>query len=200
MKKMRIYVPGLLSLLLLFPLLLYKLSHWGIFDREHAMEVTWYSPAIDNLYIQKFPPSKNYIDINLTGNATDEVKIEYAKVLLVKMVSLLDTTMRVHIIFADTAKYESLIEILNFCSQHDNLAYALYESNFWIFTRFENEEQKENMWSGSCTDMRPLEDPEAKHNFAWARFWPIGLLFILLVVFNFRRRLGAGIANENLFR
>lgn len=191
---MKIYVPGLLSLLLLVPLLLYKLSHWGIFDKEYVMEVTWHSPAIENLYVQKFPPSKDYVDINLTGNAlTDKVKIDYVKVLLDEMVTLFDTTRGVHIIFADTAKYESFIEILNFCDQQDGLAYAPYESNFWIFNRFKNEEQKKNMWLGSCIVMTPLEDPEAKHNFAWAlaygvdnRFLPIGLLFILLVIVNFK--------------
>jgi hypothetical protein len=199
MKKMKIYVPGLLSLLLLFPLLLYKLSHSGIFDKEYVMEVTWYSPAIKNAYMQTFPPSKDYIDIHLTGNAlTDKVKIEYAKVLVDEMITLFDTTRGVHLIFADTAKYESFIDILDFCSQQDGLAYAPHESNFWIFNRFKNEEQKKNMWVGGyCIVMTPLEHPEAKDNFAWAlgygmdnRFWPIGLLFMLLVICNFKRQRG----------
>jgi hypothetical protein len=198
MKKMKIYVPGLLSLLLLFPLVLYKLSHRGIFDKEHVIDVAWYSPAIEDPYVQKFPLSKDYININLTGNAlTDRVKIEYVKVLVHEMLTLFDTTRGVHIIFADTAKYESFIDILDYCNQQGGLAYAPYESNFWIFNRFKNEEQKKTMWVGSCMVMSPLKYPEEKNNLAWAfaygmdnKFWPIGLLFILLVILNFKTRLG----------
>jgi hypothetical protein len=199
MKKVKIYVPGLLSLLFLFPLLMHKLSNSRIFDKEHVMEVTWHNPEIENRYARKFPPSKDYIDINLTGDTlTDKVKIEYAKVLLDEMVTLFDTTRGVHFVFTDTAKYESFVEILNFCSQQDALAYAPHGSDFWIFNRFKSQEQKEYMRFGHCTFRDPLNVPEVKHNFAWAiaygvdyRFWPVGLLFILLIIVNFKRRLEA---------
>jgi hypothetical protein len=98
MKIRRIYVPGLLSLIFLFPLLLTTLSRWGIFEKQYVVEVNWYSPEIETPYMQKFPPSKDYINVNLTGNGlTDKVKIEYAKVLLDEMVSKFDTTRGVHI-------------------------------------------------------------------------------------------------------
>jgi hypothetical protein len=198
MKKVKVYVPGLLSLLLLLPLLVYQLSRWGIFDKEYVMEVTWYSPVLDSRYSQELLPSKEYVHINFTGNPlTDKTKIEYVKILIDEMVSSFDTTRGVHIVFTDTAKYESFIEILNFCNNQDGLAYAPHESDFWIFNRIKSEEHREILWRGSCIVMTSLNEPEDQRNFAWAlsysvnkRYWPIGLLFILLAISSLKRRPG----------
>jgi hypothetical protein len=88
MKKPKLYIPGLLSLLLLFPLLINQLSQWHIFERDHVLEVAWFSPTQKNGYGQGFPPAKKYAVINLTGNSThDSIKIEYTKVLLHEMIA-----------------------------------------------------------------------------------------------------------------
>ncbi|MBT1704935.1 hypothetical protein [Chryseosolibacter indicus] len=76
---------------------------------------------------------------------TDKVKIEYARVLLHEMTTLFDTTRGVHIIFADTAKYESFIDILDYYNQQEGLAYRPHENNFWIFNPFKNKEQKKTI-------------------------------------------------------
>jgi hypothetical protein len=194
MKKSKIYVPGLLSLFLLFPLLMSKLSQWGIFHKDYVLEVTWYNP-VATPYTQVFPlPSKNYTVVTLTGDASeDHIKIQYAKLLLKEMVHQFDTTRGVRIHFSDTAKYESFIKILDFCSQQDALGYAPHENDFWIFNRFKNEEEKKRRWFGSCIVFTPINTDEEKDEMAWVnaytfekKFWPLAVLFITLSVLSFR--------------
>jgi hypothetical protein len=143
MKRLLIYTPGVLSLLLLFPLLLNQLHQWGIFKKERVLEVTWHDPTLS----QRFPsvklftiPTRDYTTINLTGDSADDVKIEYAKVLVNEMLAKFDTINGVRIHFEDAAKYDTFVKVLNFCNRHHRLGYAPYESDFWIFNRISSEE------------------------------------------------------------
>jgi hypothetical protein len=206
MKKPKFYVPGLLSLCVLFPLLMYKLSQWGIFHKDYVLEVMWYNP-IATPYSHVSPlPSRNYTLINLTGEAADDnIKIQYAKLLVKEMVHQFDTTRGVRIHFADTAKYESFIEVLDFCSQQDALGYAPHENDFWIFNRFKGEEEKNLGWLGSCIVYTPINTGEEKNEMAWAyaytfdkKFWPLAVLFITLSVLSFRRRMFPTFRKHNI--
>src|SRR5688500_5232245 len=98
MKKIKLYVPGLYSLFLLFPLLMYQVSEWGVFRHDKMLEVTWYDP--DTPWPSTLPPpARDYSVIDLTGNPVDDdIKIQYAKLLVHKVVYGGDTThgVRIH--------------------------------------------------------------------------------------------------------
>jgi hypothetical protein len=105
-----------------------------------------------------------------------------------------DTTSGVRVHFADTSKYESFIEVLDFCSQQDALIYAPYENNFWIFNRFKNEEEKNYRPFGSCIPLSDRYIVEENDNAAWSyadvldkKLWPLAVLFALLVGVSFRK-------------
>lgn len=133
------YIPGAISLLLLFPLSMYQLDHRGTFTGYHTMEITFYErdPQMRLWYRQQSIPDIGYQVINLAGDMkTDEVKIAYIKILLEEMASQADTTRGVRIYFKDSTKYESFVQILELCHKAEkNLAYALHEDAYWIFTR-----------------------------------------------------------------
>jgi hypothetical protein len=151
MKKIKVYIPGILSLLLLFPLIMYQLLARGYLNKNYVLEVTWYSPEISDANGQKFPVERNYTTINLTGNArNDKITVAYAKLLITEMLTEFDTTKGLHLHFADTAKYESFIEVLDFCDQQQTLSYAPNNSDFWIFNKVKNEQQKKMLFR-SCT-------------------------------------------------
>jgi hypothetical protein len=201
MQTPKIYAPGLLSLLLLFPLFLYLLAEWHIFDKQYMMEVSWYEPKIMNNCLPPypaFPPPKKYALVNLTGEAShDSIALQSAKGFIQQIAARFDTIHGVRIHFTDTAKYESLVHMLDFCYQQDALTCVPYENDLWIFNRIANEEQKEmsNFWRGSCIVMTYPDIESEKQNFAWAyanvldkKFWPLGAIFTLLIVLSFRRR------------
>jgi hypothetical protein len=183
MKKLRMYVPGLLSLCLLFPLLLHKLTQWGVFQKDYILEVAWYSPtAVTSI----FPPPRDYTVINLTGDAPDDhIKIQYAKIIVNEMVTQFDTTRGVRVHFADSSKYHSFIEVLAFCNQQDVLGYAPYENDLWIFNLFESEEQRKHMPIWSCL---PLTLPDVDYTIQ-QELWPLIFLFILLSGLSLRQTL-----------
>lgn len=91
MRRIKFYVPGLFSLLLLFPLLMYQLTQWGVFEKDRVLEVNWHSPDMTIPYGREFPPSKHYTVINLTGNTSDDRdKIQFVRLLINEIVTQLD--------------------------------------------------------------------------------------------------------------
>ena len=61
-KRVLFYVPGLISLSILMPLLMRQLDDWGTFKKQYVMEVNWYSPTMANPYAQQFPAPKKLYD------------------------------------------------------------------------------------------------------------------------------------------
>jgi hypothetical protein len=191
-RKLKLYAPGLFSLLLLFPLLLHQLLLWSIFDKEYMLEVTWHHPVFASDGQQEVPPPRDYAVFNITGNAAkDNIKIEYAKILIYELLVSFDTIKGVHFQFADTAKYHSFIEVLDYCGGQLRAPYAVYENDFWVFMPPPRTGAvRQHSGFSSCMNFTPVNVPNEESNLNVLfdkQFWPITLLFLLLTLVSFIR-------------
>src|SRR4051794_28949592 len=96
-RKPFLYIPGLLSLALLTSLCLWYLYHQKVFHRYYALELVY----PDSSYA-KWLPARQYIDINLSGNAKETKKnLALAQSVMHQMVLRKDTLKGIHILFSD---------------------------------------------------------------------------------------------------
>lgn len=133
-----LYLPGMICLLGLYPVLIHQLERWKVFENYHTMMITWYStdPHLRDLYDQQSIPMIKYQMVNLTGDEeSDNIKIKCARGFIREMALLADTTKLVRIHFEDTSKYDSFVQILEVCRKEKMLKYALYQNDCWIFYR-----------------------------------------------------------------
>jgi hypothetical protein len=151
MKISHLYVPGMISLLVLLPLTLYQFTERLIPKPERTLEITWYTPDMPDYYGMHAPQKRNYIPINLTGNeADDNTKIHFARRHVRNMIASYDTLTGVHIHFHDKSKYELFIRILEVCDRKDTLQYTAYENDFWIFNAVQNKQPEELKFRFVC--------------------------------------------------
>ena len=142
-KPFLIYVPGLISLLLLFPLATFQLDKYGAFVKTRVMEVNWYSPEAVRPFDLKFPPERLYYVLTLTGNKkNDDLKLDFAEASIRKMVSRHDRINGLRLHFTDAARYESFIRALDICLREDAIRYVPYKRDIWIFNIYKAEDSK----------------------------------------------------------
>ena len=143
-KPLLLYVPGLISLLLLFPLATFQLDKYGAFEKVRVMEVNWYSPKAVRWFDVKFPPERLYYVLTLTGNKkNDDLKLDYAEASIRKLVSRHDRINGLRLHFTDAARYESFIRALDICLRQDAIRYVPYKRDIWIFNIYKHEDSKE---------------------------------------------------------
>ena len=193
----RIYVPGLISLFLFFPLALFQLDRHGSFEKLHVLEVNWYSPELTRPNDLRFPPTRAYQVLALNGNGKhDDEKLDFAQVAIREMLAMNDTVNGLKIHFTDNAKYESLVRALDICNRERGLTYVPYESDLWIL----NLNQKPVLHGciayshpicGTFMGVTSKQNDDASFPFQYhyeSRFWPILLMLILLTALSFRKR------------
>lgn len=158
----RIYVPGLISLVLLLPLTLFQLDQYGAFERAHVLEVNWYSPEHRRPYDLPFPPARQYQVFTLNGNEKDDkLKLAFVQLTVRKMLAMYDTVNGIRIHFTDTARYESFVRVLDICMRENALIYTPYKNDVWILNQIRNEEERKRISYWTCgTSSGPRLLPE----------------------------------------
>lgn len=66
------------------------------------------------------------------------------------MLALFDTVNAIRVHFTDTARYESLIRLLDICNKEEVLTYAPYKDDVWIFKGIINEDERQRILSPIC--------------------------------------------------
>ncbi len=188
-RRQRIYVGGSISLLLLFPLLMFQLHQYKAFEKHRVMEVTWYSPT--SLYLPDslnppIPKNRNFTTFNLSGNERDDnLKLDFAQLAVRELIQNPDTINAVRIHFADSSKYESFIRALTICQKEKVRFYIAYQSDLWIYGQIFEPPPENNRRFGCGTsqvltvDARPAFFPLVKQHL---ELWPIALGLIVLTV------------------
>lgn len=193
-KPFLIYVPGLISLSLFFPLATFHLDKYGAFEKVRVMEVNWYSPEAVRPFDLKFPPDRLYYVITLTGNKrNDDVKLDYAEASIRKMALLHDRISGLRIHFTDAARYESFIRALDICLREDAIRYVPYKRDIWIFNvRRDEGVRASGSWNRGRMEkiiQRNVNDRMASP-FRYEydrRFWSMLIMILVLVVLSFRK-------------
>jgi hypothetical protein len=135
-KKLLFYTPGIYSLALLLPALMLQFYWYTISRKQFTTEVIWYDPN-DTTYFKRTIPTRNYAQVRVNGNnISSKAQLDSIKRAVYLLASKVDTTNGVHVHFADTARYESFVEILNAVNSSDSsIDYRAYQNDFWIFNR-----------------------------------------------------------------
>ena len=136
-KRKIYYVPGMISLVLLLPLL-YKWCQKEQASRElRALEVTVTNPKellTKPIYgLTTFPPARDYLTLELTGNTvTDKIKLDYAQIRIHELETSADQIHGINIHFADSAKYRSVVKALDILLNKSNTIRCLWwKKDIW---------------------------------------------------------------------
>lgn len=125
------YVPGVISLLALCPLLMYQLERWKAFERYYTIEVNWLTSPPDAAMTR----GAGHKTVKLSGNPGDIIKINDAKN-LVRLMADHDRTMKLlRFQFTGTAKFESFVQVLAMCTSEPSLVCVLYQDDCWVYNR-----------------------------------------------------------------
>lgn len=192
----RIYVPGLISLILFFPLAMFQLEQYKEFKKYYVLEVNWYSPELTRPHALKFPPVRKYQVLTLNGNKEDDnTKLDFARTTIREMLAMNDTINGVRVHFSDTARYESFVRALDICDRERGLTYAPYESDLWILNL-----NQTPVLNGCIAYSHPIcgtfmsfasnQNDEVPFPFRYhyeSRFWPILLMLIVLMALSLRK-------------
>lgn len=81
----------------------------------------------------------DFMEITLTGNAIeDKIKLDFAALETRRIIKENDSVQGIKIVFNDSAKYNSLVRILNIMDQEIAKYYIYYDQMFWFYHIPEN--------------------------------------------------------------
>jgi hypothetical protein len=186
-KKLLFYTPGIYGLALLLPLLMLQFYWYTISRKQFTTEVIWYDPN-DTTYFKRTIPIRNYSQVHVNGNnISSKAQLDLIKSTVYLLATKVDTVHGVHVHFADTAKYESFVEVLNAVNSNDSIIdYRAYQNHFWIFNRTGLSYRESRMTFGCGTYQMMLLRPKQSHAafpfqyYFDKRLWPVVTVLVLL--------------------
>jgi len=135
-RKKILYIPGLLSLILIVPLCSFYFYSNNYFVRYKVLEVMWLNKSNDNEYnlnTFNYITSRKNINIELIGDdKIDKERLRWGQSEINKLLKSKDTSLGVHFHFSKTTTYESFIRVLNICIIEGATTYTPYEDEFWV--------------------------------------------------------------------
>ena len=221
MKRRKIYyVPGMISLIFL-PIL----SVWYLNKHENVqrcIDIVFpqrYSPFNDHRFdttLLSLPENKRkYINYELTGNiANDRATLDSFNLKLLNIVKNKDTKTGLHINIKDSAKYISMIEIIDICNKDTFWpGYLFYDNEFWYSHREWNDsikkiitERRLNLKDHSFNDYYNSDVVYIKPKLAFGenngflsdalKFWLFFLIFIVFCTISIRYVINNYIKNK----
>lgn len=140
MNKKLFYVPGLLSLVLLFPLCYHALLSQGAFKKETIIEIVYWNPEVKfyNSYYGDDPykpqPKRNYYSFNLTGNEEVDKRTLITAQNKIRNLHLSNDTLNgVHFHFHKSAKYWVYIKVLDIFLQENVKIFLPFRNDIWVY-------------------------------------------------------------------
>lgn len=81
-----------------------------------------------------FPPKRNYVDINLTGdNQNDKIKLDFAQIRIREILSQNDTTNGLHFKFGDSSQYWTFIKAVDILRFEKAKTYMPLDNDLWFY-------------------------------------------------------------------
>jgi hypothetical protein len=82
------------------------------------------------------PPKRNYVDIILTGNnSEDELKLNFSQLKMREILLAKDSSAGIHFKFDSNSEYWTFIKALRICKLEKALNYIPHNNHFWFFYR-----------------------------------------------------------------
>lgn len=132
------YLPGMISLMIIPYLISFLAIKYLEIPQERVMMVRMpdkYSSEPNFKFDHIATEAKiDFLVINLTGNdIEDKVKLDFAALETRRILKENDSVHGIKIIFADLAKYNSLVRILNIMDQEIARYYVYEDQAFWFY-------------------------------------------------------------------
>lgn len=131
------YPAGLISLVLFPALCIWYLNKEGLFKKTGAIDVAYFYhdenyEYSNSKYFNKIISSRNYLDIEFTGNKNDDkILLQFAKIKINSLINSRDTVNGIHFKFTEKAKYWTFVEAIDICHIKDQ--YPIIDGNsIWI--------------------------------------------------------------------
>jgi len=136
-QRRKIFYPaGLISLIFLPILCIYDLSKQNAFQKLGAIDVAYFyndeNYESSNLKTFKnFISSRNFTDIEFTGNKNDDqIILEYAKIKIKRLIESKDTINGIHFKLTEKAKYSNYVGVIQ-VFQNKNINALLDKNDVW---------------------------------------------------------------------
>ncbi len=195
------YPAGLISLILLPILCIWNLNKQKAFEKIGALEVAYFYhnelEEYSNLTsFKKAISSRNYIEIEFTGNKKDDnIIFEYAKVKIKKLIKSKDTLNGIHFKFTEKAKYWHFVKAVDICQQKNQYP-IMDENNIWFsYYTPSIEEKKDYIWVCGTNDAIRIVEAKAEKIIEFDNYLSkkinyfilLSLLFSIMCFFSFRK-------------
>jgi len=136
-----IYLPGLISLILipLFSIGYFYFS--GKFEKHRAIQINYYDPG--NPFWAPIPV-RNYQKVVITRDVEDtRAKIYFIKNKISEIIKINDTINGIQVQFSKDAKYDHFVQCINMLRVEGVRYYIAEKNNLWILHKFDNSEGEE---------------------------------------------------------
>ena len=91
-------------------------------------------PEIFKNFNHSFPPKRNYIDINLTGNnQNDKIKLDFAQIRIREIVSQNDSANGLHFKFGDSSQYWTFVKAVDILRFEKAKTYMPLDNDLWFY-------------------------------------------------------------------
>ena len=206
-RRLLLYTPGLLSLIILFPICYGFLKKQFEAREKAVIELNMHTPRFGNLivsdtlsYFYGFDPvrpypKRNYFTYYLTGQDNqDKATLNEAQVVLRKQHLSKDTISGVHFYFTNDVKYGALVNTLNILLIEGVERFLFVDNEIWVFNIPETDHQ--SVSGPFCdTSRHSISRPDSRFHHELIidrdtivetskRFWLPFLLLIALVYLN----------------
>lgn len=136
-RRKMFYPAGLISLVLFPALCIWHLNNQGLFKKIGAIDAAYFNHDENYEYsnsksFKKIIASRNYLDIEFTGNKNDDkILLQFAKIKIKWLINSKDTVNGIHFKFTEKAKYWNFVEAIDICQIKNQ--YPIMDGNsIWI--------------------------------------------------------------------
>ncbi|WP_187261391.1 hypothetical protein [Pontibacter beigongshangensis] len=217
-KRRLLYTPGLLSLIVLFPICFIYLKNRIKAKEKAVIELNMNTPEFGNIIVSdtlshfygldpiRPYPKRNYLTYYLTGRENqDEATLKEAQVELRKQHISNDTINGVYFYFTNDAKYGAIVNTLNIFMIEDIERFLFVDNEIWVFNIPETEHKSVTMsFCGTASQSTSHTNSASRDVFiidkdsiieVSRKFWLPLLLLIALAFFNIQSILKNSTAN-----
>jgi hypothetical protein len=77
--------------------------------------------------------NKSFAKIHLTGEASDQIKLQFLQIVVRKLIHQSDTTQGFEISLGDAVKFGSFVRLFEICEVEGVSGFVYFDDQFWIF-------------------------------------------------------------------
>jgi hypothetical protein len=192
-RRKLLFVPGLISLALLLPSLLWWLTRVEALEKKYVLNAVWHETDYGTL-TNDFIPVMEFETIWLDGNAkSDDRQLVIIKRLANELNFRKDSLHGIHVHLAPTVNYQSIVSLFALSSFSSPLRCVGYKDDLWIYYTEKRTEPKGRAIScGTMYSMKAMAGEEnwySRYLPVWqnVRMLPVLLLLMVLIGVSFRK-------------